>query len=261
MNRLMAIAMHVQTNPWPYIGAVGFVVLVLVVTGIYRVSQASAYGAAADQLARALDIEDPTERATTLGALAGEGTALTARALYLQGEAALEAGDSEGAKAAFTKVREEFPDFKFVPESVEGLALIAEDAGDFSAARALYEEVATKWPDSPAAMRQPFNIARCLEAEGQLAQAVERYRDQLEIFPGSMIAARAQNRLDELRVSNPDLFPVETVAEAPAIQELQTAPDAIAAPELEAAPEAAPEAETAPQETTAPAEPSAETPE
>lgn len=257
MNRLMAIVTHVQMNPWPYIGGIGFVLLVLVVTGFYRVSQASAYNTAADEFARALDLEGPAERATALGALAEEGTPLTARALYMQGEAALEAGDSEGAKAAFTKVREQFPDFKFVPESVEGLALITEDAGNFSAARGLYEEVVAKWPNSPAAKRQPFNIARCLEAEGQMAQAVERYRDQLEVFPGSSIAARAQIRLDELRVSNPELFPAEPVAESPVIQELQTAPDALAAPEQEAAPAAEPASEDA----AAPTESSAETPE
>jgi tetratricopeptide (TPR) repeat protein len=240
---LMSIIMHIQARPWPYLGAVGFVIFVLVVTGLYRASQATAYKKAADQFARALDIEDPKERATALGTLADEGTALTARALYLQGESALEAGDHEGARAAFTKLRESFPDYEFIPESVEGLALIAEDAGDFAGARGLYEEVLAKWPDSPAAKRQPFNIARCLEGEGQLAPAVERYRDQLETFPGSTIAVRAQARLDEMRVTNPELFPAETTAEAPAIQELQTAPDATAAP--------APDTSAAPAETTA----------
>lgn len=258
MNRLMAVVTQVQANPWPYIGAIGFVVLVLIVTGIYRASQSSAYTAAADEFARALDIEEPVERAAALGALAEKDTALTARALYLQAEAELEAGNEEAAKTAFASVRERFPDFDFAPESVEGLALIAEDAGDIAGARALYEEVVAKWPNTPAAMRQPFNIARCLEAEGQMAQAVERYRDQLEVFPGSSIAARAQIRLDELRVSNPELFPADPVAEAPAIQELQTAPDALAAPEAETAPV---ESESAPTEASAPTESSAETPE
>lgn len=254
---LMSIVMHVQARPWPYIGAIGFVVLVLIVTGFYRASQASAYSAAADQFARALDIEDPKERAAALNTLAKSGTSLTARARYLQGEAALEAADYETARTAFTQVREQFPDYEFVPESVEGLALIAEDAGDFAAARGLYEEVASKWPESNAAQRQPFNIARCLEGEGQLAQAVERYRDQIEEFPGSTIAVRAQLRLDELRASNPELFADETAAEAPAIQELQIAPDA--APASAASETAAPVEESTP-EVAAPAEQPAETP-
>jgi len=256
-NNLAAIAMHIQARPWPYLAAIGFVILVLIVTGLYRASQASAYSAAADQLARALDIEDPKERATALGTLADSGTPLTARALYLQGESALEASDHDGARAAFTKLRESHPDYEFVPEAVEGLALIAEDAGDFAGARGLYEEVVTKWPDSPAAQRQAFNIARCLEGEGQFAQAVERYRDQIEEFPGSMIAVRAQTRLDELRVSNPELFPEPAAQAAPAIQELQAAPDSAVAPAAEES--VPPAAELAP-EAPAPVEQPAETP-
>ncbi len=257
---LMSLITRIQARPAPFLGTIAFVVLVLIVTGIYRASQSSKYTAAADQYARALDIEKPDERATALATLAGEGTALTPRALYMEGESALEAGNHDGARTAFTKLREQFPNYEFVPESVEGLALIAEDGGKFADARGLYEEVASKWPDSPAAKRQAFNIARCLEGEGQMAQAVEKYRDQIEEFPGSTIAVRAQTRLDELRASNPELFPAEAAANGPEIQVLQTpeaaAPaegnasaateDATAAPAPEAAPAEQPAAEPAP---------------
>ncbi len=251
-----ALLAHVQLHPWTYIGTVGFVIVVLIVTGLYRLSQKSAYERSASELARALDVQDPTERATALAKIAEGGSALSARALYLQGESALEAGDTDGARKAFIKLRESFPDFEFVPEAVEGLGLIQEDAGAFAQARAVYEEISTKWPDSAAAKRQPFNIARCLEGEKNLPGAIGKYQEQLEVFPGSTIAQRAQMRLTELRAEHPELFPAETTAAAaPAVTPSATTTEPVVVPAATPATDA-PATETAP---TVPA-PSAETP-
>jgi len=230
-NDFRALINHVQTHPMAYIGAAGFVVLVLIITGVYRLAQKSALESAATQLARALDVETPVERAAALGKIVDSGSPLAARALYLQGESELEAANYDAASVAFTRLRESYPDYEFVPEAVEGLGLIQEDAGRFSAARSIYEEVASKWPDSTAAQRQPFNIARCFEGENNLPSAIEQYRSQLEVFPGSTIAVRAQQRLDELRTDHPELFPTD----APQLDTLQPATDAAAAPAPEAA--------------------------
>ncbi len=251
-NDLRAFLTHVQTHPWTYIGAAGLVVLVLIITGIYRLSQKSTLEAAATELARALDIVDAVERGAALGKIVDSGSPLAARALYLQGESALEAANYDGARTAFTKLRESYPDYEFVPEAVEGLGLIQEDAGNFSAARGIYDEVIAKWPDSVAAQRQPYNIARCFEGEKNLASAIEKYRNQLEVFPGSTIAVRAQQRLDELRTEHPDLFPTDT----PTVDTLQPAPDATVpespAPASESAPAAPDTAETPPADSPAP---------
>jgi tetratricopeptide (TPR) repeat protein len=219
-----ALGRHVQDRPGLYIGAIAFVLVVFAATGIYRAMQASTLRTASTDYAAALATEDPAARTAALAAVAKSGSQFAARALYLQGESALDAGDHEGARAAFEELRDRFPGFEFVPDAVEGLGFIDEDTGQFASARKLYEEVASKWPESAAALRQPFNIARSYEGESNLTSAVEQYRKQIEAFPGSTVAVRAQQRLDELRESNPDLFPAEQIVEpaAPVLQELTT---------------------------------------
>lgn len=257
-NDLSALLRHVQTHPGLYAGSMLFVLAVLVITGVYRLTQSAAHETASTEFLRALDIEAPEQRAAALGTIAEGGGSFAARALYLQGETLLESGDADAAKAVFVKLRDEHADFEFVPEAVEALGLIAEDAGRYPQARTLYEEISSKWPETAAAKRQPFNVARCFEGEKDLAQAVEQYRKQLETFPGSTIAQRAQLRLDELRAEHPELFPAEPVAvetsedpvaasatapsaEVPADATQTPAPEAAATPAAET-----PAAETAP---------------
>ena len=209
-----------------YVGAIVFVLAILAATGVYRVVQASTLRAASTEYAAALEIEDPADRAAALGSVAESGSQFAARALYLQAEAALDHGDHETARRAFEQVRERYPNFEFVPDAVEGLGFVEEESSNFAAARKMYEEVAAKWPESVAAMRQPYNLARTYEGESNLAAAVEQYRKQLETFPGSTIAMRAQQRLNELRETNPDLFADEIAVDpaAPVLQELTTEP-------------------------------------
>jgi len=221
-NDIQALIGHVRENPGVYIGAVAFVLVVLAATGVYRAMQASALTKDSTAYVRALETEDPAERSTEFAAVAASSPRFAARALYLEGEAAIDAGKFDEAKSAFTQLRENYPNFEFLPDAVEGLGFIEEDGGRYGVARTLYEEVASKWPDSAAAQRQPFNLARCYESEENLASAVEQYRKQLTVFPGSTIAVRAQTRLNELRESNPDLFADETTT---ALQELTTSPE------------------------------------
>lgn len=225
-NDFQALVEHARQHPGIYIGAVAFVVVVLIATGVYRSMQASTLRKESTVYVEAIETESAADRATALTQLAESKSSFAARALYLEGEAALDAGEYDRARAAFTDLRERFPEFAFVPEAVEGIGFIEEDAGDYAAARKTYEEVAAKWPDSVAAMRQPFNLGRCYESESDLVSAIAQYRAQLEKFPGSTIAVRAQERLNELRMSNPDLFADEQTAagESPVLQELTTAP-------------------------------------
>ena len=224
-NDISALANHVRENPALYIGAVAFVLIVLAATGIYRAMQSSALREQSTRYVRALETEDPAERSAAFAAVAESSPMFAARALYLEYESALDAGQYDDAKATFNELRERYPNFEFLPDAVEGLGFIAEDTGAFESARAYYDEVAAKWPDSAAAKRQPFNLARCFEGESNLESAVAQYRKQLEIFPGSTIAVRAQQRLNELRETNPELFADEDiVADTPVLQELTSDP-------------------------------------
>jgi len=224
-NDITALLNHVREHPALYLGAVGFVLIVLAATGIYRVMQSSSLRDESTKYVRALETDDPAERSAAFAEVAESSPMFTARALYLEGESALDAGNYDAARAAFNELRERHPGFEFVPDAVEGLGFIEEDSGAPAAARKLYEEVAAKWPESAAAQRQPFNLARCYEAESDLASAVAQYRKQLETFPGSTIAVRAQQRLNELRETNSDLFADEAVvADTPVLQELTTDP-------------------------------------
>jgi len=212
---LQAFFGHVRENPLVYAGAIGFVVLVLLVTLIYGVAQESARQSAASAYLEATEPEDPSERVARLGEVAGSGTYLDARALYLQGETAIDARDYDTAREALTRLRETYPGFEFLPDAVEALGFIEEEQDRYTQARTFYEEVEEKWPESPAAQRQPFNIGRSYESEDDIEAAVEAYRRQLEVFPGSTVALRAQQRLNALRETHPDLFEEESVTTAP----------------------------------------------
>jgi len=212
-NVFVALGKSVQEKPLHYAGAALFIVAVVVFTALYTISNGLKAREVSSEYAQAILLEDPAERAAALDGLASGNGDLSPRALYLQGEAYLLAGDHDAAKAAFTKLRESYADFEFVPDAVEGLGFISEDQGNTGEAATIYREVYAKWPDSPAGRRQPFNIARCLEEEDAIEEAIEAYREQLEVFPGSTVAFEAQQRLVALRTSHPDLFddPLETL--------------------------------------------------
>jgi hypothetical protein len=232
---LLALVRHVQERPGVYIGAAAFVAVVLIATGIYRGVQASALKKDSTAYVRAIETEDPAARSAALAVIAESDSALAARALYLEGESALSAGDYGGARKAFEELRDRHPDFEFVPDAAEGIGYILEDSGDFAGARGIYGEVASKWPDSAAAQRQPFNVARCFEGESNLPEAVAQYRKQLDAFAGSTMAVRAQQRLNELRTTNPELFAGEEAVDTPApvLQELTGAPASPAPDQLQ----------------------------
>lgn len=210
-----ALLRHVQENPLVYAGAIGFVVVVLLVTLFFRLAQESGRQDAATAYLEALDTEDVNERVARLGDVAESGTYLEAHALYMQGEAAIEARDYATAREKLTQLRETHPEFPFVPDAVEGLGFVEEEEERFAQARAYYEEVEAKWPDSTAAQRQAFNVGRTYESEGDIAAAIEAYRRQLEVFPGSTIALRAQQRLNALRETHPELFEDESASIVP----------------------------------------------
>ena len=69
----------------------------------------------------------------------------------------------------------------------------------------VFEEIMATWPDSFAARRQPFNIGLCHDQNGDIDSAVKAFQEQLNRFPDSYVAERAQVELNRIQVQEPDL--------------------------------------------------------
>ncbi len=214
-----ALQKHVTENPLAYVGVVGFIVLCAVVALLYRLNTEFSNRDAAAVYAQALESDDAAERVIALDAALKDSGPYTPLALYMKGEAAYEEQDYEAAKSAFEQLREEYSDFEFVPDAVEGLGYILEDQGDLPRALTRYNEIAETWPESFAGRRQSLNIGRCQEKLGNMKEAVAAYREQLILFPGSSISVRAQIELNRLRSSNPELFEEELAASDAALED------------------------------------------
>lgn len=201
-----ALLRHMQENPLAYAASVIFVVVCGFLGVFYRMYSEENQREIGTRYAKAMELEEPGERAQALGELAASKSVLTPELLYMQGESAYKAEDHNLARAAFERLRSEYPDYEFVSDAVEGLGFISENKKKYQEALAAYEEVLSKWPASPSGLRQPLNIARCKEHLEDYEGAIAAYRDQLSIFPGSNTARRAQEALNRMRLSHGDLF-------------------------------------------------------
>lgn len=251
--------LHVRENPTVYAAGVLLVVLAIFAGLLWRgAAEAREEQVMSDYAAALVDTEDEAIKVTKLEQLAESASGKwTAEIVYMSGEAALSQGANDKAEAAFNRVLTEFPGSQYASRASEGLAFIKEANGDYAGAASGYEETAKKYDGSFTAKLQPNNIGRVKEASGDFAGAVAAYKQQLTVFPDSQAAARAQEALDRLKASHPELFPEETpnmdAAVAPAAEnKAETEPAAAPEPASEAA--AAPaEAAPAPETTEAPA--------
>lgn len=88
-----------------------------------------------------------------------------AAALYARAEAALDAGDRDGAAALLRSLVESFPSDRLAWSAMYDLAGLARRAGDRAAAAAWLERLLAG--DAPAALREPAHYLRCrLAADG-----------------------------------------------------------------------------------------------
>jgi len=210
-NDLAAVINHAKENPLLWSAGAVFLAAVILVGVFYRINTDIRTRKAATEYARAvLGAEDPAVRATELSSVDTPDASLAALALYMNGQAALDAEDYDEAAETLETVRTKYPESKVAPESVAALGFIAEENGDYEKALSYYLEVSEKWPESFSAYLQPLNIGRCYEKLGQLEKAVAAYRDQVNLFYGSNPAAEAENALNRLRNSHPELFAEET---------------------------------------------------
>ena len=203
---LEALAEHIKSHPVQYLLSVGFIVLCGIVSYFYQIQNTMTERKSASGFSSALDIEDPRERAETLAAFTATPSKFTPDGLYVQGESYFRVQDFSNAAIAFERLRAEYPDFRFVPDAVEGLGFIEEESGNFDGALARYREILEKWPDSFAGYRQPYNIGRCEESIGNVNEAIAAYQRQVNLFPNSNVSSRAQHALHTLERKHPDLF-------------------------------------------------------
>ncbi len=205
-NDWESLFQHARNNPVLWTASIAFIVVCALAGTLFRMQRSEGDRSVTSAYARALQLEEPAEVVAALEPIVNKDSQLTAQALYMRGETAIQAEDFETAKASFERLRAEFPDFEFTPDAVEGLGFIAENAEEYPAAVDRYRDVMNSWTDSFAARRQPFNIGRAQERAGNFDGAIAAYRQQLEAFPGSNVSRRAQEALDRLRDSNPELF-------------------------------------------------------
>lgn len=257
-----ALVASVRENPWAYLGGLLFVIAVIVIVVIFRQVSERQVRKENSALAQALSEEDPTLRLDRLTKLAASDS-VTDEAVYMLGETAFDAQNYDQARQAFERVRDQYPQSQYVPTAVEGLADIAFESGDYDAALQRYQEIRDRWPTSFAARRQPLNIGRTYEKLNRPEDAITAYQEQVTAFAGSVTASMAEQALDRLRGSHPELFPEEAPA-TPAVESSEAAPpigilppEGIAPVEIVPGPEATPEPIVTPEPT---AEPLAETP-
>lgn len=229
--------LHVTENPTLYAAGLLLVVVAVFAGLVWRNAVQSSEKTVMTTYAEALvDTEDPAIRATKLETAAQNANGRwSAEVAYMAGEAALAQGTYDKAEAHFNRVLKDFSSSEYVSRAAEGLAYIAESKGDLKAALAAYQDVATKYEKTFTGKLQQNNIGRVQEGLNDFAGAVAAYKKQIEIFPDSRAAAKAQAALDRLKGSHPELFPEEKKAEAAPVVDGAAAP----AP-AEAAPAEAP---------------------
>jgi len=240
---------YIKENPKTVVAGLAFVVICALLGGIYSLNASVKDRHAMTTYADALDEEDAAARAEALRVVAAAGNRWSVEALYLSGEASIEAKAYDKAREALTKVVSEHADSPFAPQAAEALAFLDENDGKVEEALAGYTKVFETWDDTFTGRRQPLNMGRLQEALGKLPEAIASYNKQKEIFPDSSFATSAEQALARLKSEHVDLFPAEA---APA---LEVAPAAEAAPAVEVAPapEAAPAIEVAPAAEAVPA--------
>ena len=251
---------YIKENPKTVIAGVVFVMACAVLGGFYSLNASVKDRRAMSVYAGALEEKDPTAKMEALQAVAATGNRWSVEALYLAGEAAIEAKAYDKARETFQKVVSDHNDSPFAPQAAEALAFLDENDGKLEEALAGYTKVFETWDSSFTGRRQPINMGRIQQELGKLPEAIASYKKQTEIFPESSVAGNAEQAMARLKSEHPDLFPEEKpAAEAtPATEAAPAVEAAPVAPAAEATPAPAPEATPVAPATPAPAAPAAQ---
>jgi len=203
------VAAYVQENPLMVLAGAVFLLICVAAGGLFSLHNIAQDREVMTEYAAAVTEEDAGVRAGELKQVAQLDSRWRVEALYLAGEASIEAKSYDDARSAFEQIISEHPKSEYAAPAAEGLAFLDENAGKLEEALTGYKGVFEKYSDTFIGRRQPFNIARVHEALAQFAEAKEFYELQEERFPESAVAARSQQALSRLKLAHPDLFPVE----------------------------------------------------
>ncbi len=198
---------HLEENYKLYIAGAIFLLLLVAIGALIRMSAVIGEREKATRYAEAALIEDPQERLERYKEVLDSLGRWTPEALYRMGETAIQVEQYDVAAEAFRRLQEEYPDSTYVPNAIDGLAFVAWNRGDLEAALDGFERIVEHWSGEFIARRKFYDIGRVLEEMERFEDAAGAYQQQLQVFPESAIARRAQRALDELAQAHPELFP------------------------------------------------------
>lgn len=197
---------HIEDNYKLYIAGAVFVLVCMAIGVLIRLSIMMKEEALMTRYADAALTEDPIERLEKYEALADNAGRWTPEVLYRMGETAIEAGRHDVARTAFLQLLASHANSDYVLHATDGLAFLEWNEGNLDEALAGLEQIVAQWPNEFIARRKHYDIGQIQEERGAIEAAISAYRRQTEVFPDSAVAQRAQQALDRLRETHPDLF-------------------------------------------------------
>ncbi len=208
-TELQKAVAHLEENYKIYIAGAIFLILCIAIGVLIRVSATINERERATRYAEAALVTEPEERLEKYNAAINALGRWTPEALYRKGETAIQAEEYDVAEETFNRLINDYPNSDYIVNAVDALAFIAWNRGDLEAALEGFERVTQDWPGEFIARRKHYDIGRVLEEMERFEDAVAAYQQQLQVFPDSAIARRAQAALDELAEEHPDLVPQE----------------------------------------------------
>ena len=201
---------HLEDNLKMYVAGAIFIIICVAIAALIRVNTVMRQQEIMTSYAEAVLEESPAVRLEKLRDIRDRSGRWTAEVLYMLGETAIEAGELGEAREAFEAILAEHGDSGYAAQAMDALAFLIRNEGRLDDALAQYEALTARWPAEFAARRAHFTIGELLEELGRPEEAVAAYRRQATVFPESTVAAKAEQALDRLRESHPDLFADET---------------------------------------------------
>ena len=230
---LLKIQAVVEENPFMYIGGAVFIVLCIVAGVLFNASQAASDREVMTKYTAAMIEEEPATRLAKLEEISGDAGRWTPEVTYMLGETAIQAQQYDKAKQAFEQVLAKYGTGEFAARAADGLAFLEENSGNIEGALKGYQQVREKWGADFIATIRLYDIGRLQEKLGKLEDAKKSYDEQMTLFPDSDAARKAEQALEKLKGTHPELFPEEKKEEAPVAE---ATPATEAAPAAEAAP-------------------------
>lgn len=155
----------------------------------------------------ALRIEKYEEAAALLAEAEQKLPLVADYAAFFQAEALLKLKRYPAASAKAASIQVSFPASKVVRRSEKLFADILYEAGDYKGALKFYQSYMEKYPSGGDAVDASFSSARCREESADAAGALLIYRSIWLNSPASPLAAKSQERLNQLERSGLKLFP------------------------------------------------------